>query len=228
MGGLQLADAIAYANDHRVIHRDIKPPNVMVRADGSWAVLDFGVAKLEGRGRTLAGAGFGTPDYMAPEQARDAGSVGPQADVYGLGMTLYRLLAGRLPWDDDASLSAVLAAKEEGGLPAPSRWYPPVPEWLDAAVLAALEPDPARRVATVAELAALLSQANRLDPAREWQPRQRDPSVRGTELQPKPEPRRKRIQRVAVLLGVPNETSPLRTPCPRGLRRSGNWRRSRR
>src|SRR6516164_3346403 len=96
-----VADALHFAHQHGVVHRDIKPSNVMVGKDGRPVVMDFGLAKREAGEitMTLDGQVLGTPAYMAPEQARgESHDVGPRADVYSLGVVLYQLLTGELPF----------------------------------------------------------------------------------------------------------------------------------
>ena len=98
-----VADALAYAHRHDVVHRDIKPDNVMISDDHA-LVTDFGVAKAVtdstgGQSLTSMGVALGTPAYMSPEQARgDNAEVGPQSDVYAVGAILYHLLSGRVPY----------------------------------------------------------------------------------------------------------------------------------
>jgi len=93
---LKVCETVAFAHSHGVIHRDLKPANVMVGPFGEAYVMDWGLAKLEGRAE--GGSIVGTPAYMAPEQAAgDAGQVGPLSDVYSLGAMLYELLAGHMP-----------------------------------------------------------------------------------------------------------------------------------
>jgi formylglycine-generating enzyme required for sulfatase activity len=100
----QAALGLQYAHGARLVHRDVKPHNLMVTPDGRVKVLDFGLARVlarpaaAGASATQAGMLMGTPDYVAPEQARDAGAVDGRADVYSLGCTLYHLLTGRPPF----------------------------------------------------------------------------------------------------------------------------------
>jgi len=150
----QLLAAVGHAHDQGVVHRDLKPDNVMVRADGSWAVLDFGIARQEGADRlTVTGTALGTPDYMAPEQHEDAARADVRADVYGLGMTLYRVLAGRLPWGDRADLAEVVCRKKMRDFGPPTEHYGAIPGAVASAVMAALAVEPADRPRTVDELA---------------------------------------------------------------------------
>ena len=99
----EVCEAVLYAHQHAVIHRDLKPSNILVKGDGSVRLLDFGIAKhLENLGelvdQTITGLRLMTPAYAAPEQIRGE-QVGIQSDVYSLGVVLYELLAGRLPFD---------------------------------------------------------------------------------------------------------------------------------
>ncbi|MEX0817992.1 MAG: serine/threonine-protein kinase, partial [Pirellulaceae bacterium] len=106
----QVADAIQYAHDHRVIHRDLKPGNILMTADGQPRVTDFGLAKtVEGDSDlTATGQVLGTPSYMPPEQA--AGrieAIGPRSDIYSLGAVLYCLLTGRPPFQSASAVETI-------------------------------------------------------------------------------------------------------------------------
>lgn len=146
-----MLDAIEHAHARGIIHRDLKPENVRVLPDGDVKVLDFGIARLgEARGRTKTGTGMGTVDYMAPEQYNDAKSVDARADVYALGMTLYEMVAGRLPWDTSETEFGVLQRKHHGDLDPPTTFYPSIPPWVVEAIMAALHHDPSQRTISVA------------------------------------------------------------------------------
>ena len=107
-----VAEALRYAHQRQIIHRDIKPDNIMLTKDGHVKLADLGLAKKMGdvtSGVTQTGAGMGTPYYMAPEQAEDARSVDHRADIYALGITLLHLLAGRRPYDGDSAYGIIIA-----------------------------------------------------------------------------------------------------------------------
>ncbi len=142
---MQMAAALARAHELDVVHRDIKPDNVYVltRTVGGDFIklLDFGLAKMKGEMRlTASGAVFGTPEYMAPEQARGSPLTG-KADLYGLGCVLYEMLSGRPPFSGSAPDLILKHIRE----PPPRLEAPDVPPELEALVMRLLEKDPARR-----------------------------------------------------------------------------------
>jgi response regulator RpfG family c-di-GMP phosphodiesterase len=138
----QLASALAEAHARGMIHRDVKPSNVLVTGESQAKLLDFGLAHtFADRGLTEPGTHLGTSDYMAPEQAIDASRVDGRTDLYGLGGTLYWCLAGELPFgDDDGSLAALLR-RRTAPPPSVKRRRPEVPDGLDAAVARLLAPN---------------------------------------------------------------------------------------
>jgi serine/threonine protein kinase len=143
-----VAHAVHYMHGRQVVHRDLKPGNILVGAGGKVCVTDFGLAKDYARADaqlTQLGVAVGTPAYMSPEQARgDLKSIGPWSDVYSLGATLYRALSGVYPHDADSFLQAIQAIIREE--PRPLREHrSDVPPELEAIVAEAMARDPGER-----------------------------------------------------------------------------------
>jgi serine/threonine protein kinase len=153
----QAAQALHYAHQGRVIHRDVKPDNILIRADGMVKLADFGLAKDfdDDRDLTKPARGLGTPHFMAPEQYTDAKRVGAACDIYSLGATLYNAVTGEMPFANSNSVHA-LAKKVKGDIPSPRELAPHVSERVDAAVRKAMHPDPAKRPATCLEFTKML------------------------------------------------------------------------
>jgi serine/threonine protein kinase/Tfp pilus assembly protein PilF len=148
-----VADALEHAHRQGVLHRDVKPANLLLSPDGRLSVNDFGLARLlEQPGMTMTGEFIGTPAYMSPEQVASAAAIDHRSDVYSLGATLYELLTLRPPFAGDR-IEQVLARVAQEEPAAPRRLNPAVPRDLETICLKALEKDPARRYQTAGALA---------------------------------------------------------------------------
>ena len=143
---LVCADALKHAHDQNMIHRDIKPDNILVTSKGVVKVADFGLAKAldEDVSMTQSGTGLGTPLYMAPEQARNAKHVDKRSDIYALGSTLYYFVTGKLPFTGENTLELIVA-KEKGTYTSARKLNPKVSERLDLIIGKMLLKDPKDR-----------------------------------------------------------------------------------
>lgn len=151
----QVATAIHYAHERGIVHRDLKPQNILINSQGHPKVTDFGLAKKQERdsGLTATGQVLGTPGYMPPEQVNGHSElVGPLADVYSLGATLYCLLSGRPPFQAATAVETMLQVLKVNPVP-PRQLNPAIPQDLETICLKCLEKTPAQRYATAQELA---------------------------------------------------------------------------
>ncbi len=150
----RVSEAIEYAHQQGVIHRDLKPANILLDRSGNPRVTDFGLAKKTQGDSGLTGSGqiMGTPSYMPPEQAGGKrGDVGPAADVYALGATLYALVTGRPPFQAATPMDTVLQVISDEPVP-PRRLNASIPRDLETICLKCLEKEPVKRYASAASL----------------------------------------------------------------------------
>ena len=165
---LALAEAMAHAHEHGVIHRDLKPGNILLDGEGTPHLTDFGLALVlsDSAELTLSGTALGTAGYMAPEQAAGCSAdISPATDIHALGAVLYHLLTGRPPFHAD-SIPATLKQVVEADPVAPRRLNPAAPRDLETICLKCLEKVPAHRYATAHELAEELRRFLRNEPIR--------------------------------------------------------------
>src|SRR4051794_18013550 len=155
----QILGAIAFAHRNGIVHRDIKPHNIVVRKDGRLKVTDFGIARSGASQMTEAGSIVGTAQYLSPEQARGA-PVDARSDLYSLGIVLYEMLTGKVPYTGDTPVE--IAMKHLSAIPEPpSTLREDVPHDLDAVVMRALAKDPDQRYASAEEMDADLARVAR-------------------------------------------------------------------
>ncbi|HET6434116.1 MAG TPA: serine/threonine-protein kinase, partial [Xanthomonadaceae bacterium] len=163
----QVAEGLAAAHAKGVIHRDLKPANVLLDARSDAYINDFGVARsLATSGQTRTGAVVGTPDYLSPEQAR-GGIADARSDLYALGLMLYEMLAGRLPFAGGTT-AEVLAQRMLQVPPPVTRARPGLPAWLARLVDRLLRPQPAHRLQSADEVIAAI---DRREVPRRWRDR---------------------------------------------------------
>jgi len=163
--GVQACAGLQHAHDAGLVHRDVKPANLLVRDDGVLKIADFGIARAaESTRHTQAGTLLGTAAYLAPEQIAGADAT-PASDLYSLGAVLYELLTGQPPYSF-SSLAELSAIQADGTIEPVSDVEPGVPHEVEAAVMHALARDPRFRPASAAELAQELGPAGAEQPTR--------------------------------------------------------------
>jgi serine/threonine-protein kinase len=171
----EIADALAHAHDAGVVHRDVKPENILL-SYGHALLADFGIARSTdqspGAPVTRSGTVVGTPDYMSPEQLLGEDSVGPASDVYALGCVLYEMLTGAPP-NRGTHLQALLAQRLSGAIPSVRRVRPDISNSIDRVVTRALAARPDDRFATSRQFAMRWSRADTgtprwCDPTSRW------------------------------------------------------------
>ena len=144
----QIAAALEKAHEHNLVHRDIKPSNIRVTPDGQAKLVDFGLARQVENRQTLPGALLGTLDFMAPEQAKDAGSVDIRADIFALGGTLFWCLTGKLPFPAQGTLFETMSRRMTRPPPSARTFRPDLPPEIDAVLARMMAIQPSDRYPT--------------------------------------------------------------------------------
>ena len=148
--GSQIAQALSVAHKHEIIHRDIKPQNIMVQPDGNIKVMDFGIARAKNSHLTQDNSVLGTAHYVSPEQTQGK-DLGPTTDIYSLGIVMYEAATGQVPFQGDDAISVALKQVNEQPKP-PSQLNPNVDPQLEAIILKCMQKNPADRFQTADEL----------------------------------------------------------------------------
>lgn len=148
---VQILRALQHAHEKGIIHRDVKPQNIMLLQDGTIKVTDFGIARFaKNETRTMTDKAIGSVHYIAPEQAR-GDLTDAKADIYSSGVMLYEMLTGKLPFEADSAVSVAIMQLQEDPVP-PREINPEIPEALEEITLKAMQKDPAKRYQSAAEM----------------------------------------------------------------------------
>ncbi len=157
----EMGSALDYAHGKGVVHRDVKPSNIILNQQGQAILVDFGLALLTDRGSR--GEVFGTPYYMAPEQVRSSSHAVPQSDLYALGVILYEMFTGRVPFEAEEPLDVAILHLTEPP-PSPREFRPDLSPTLEAILLKALGKEPEERYSSGLALANVLDRALKIAP----------------------------------------------------------------
>ena len=147
---IQIGKALEHAHSRGIVHRDIKPHNVMVLKNGSVKVTDFGIARMMSKGNTLTKEALGSVHYISPEQAK-GGRVDNRSDIYSLGVVMYEMMSGRPPYDGESPV-AVAIQHINGGAVMPSTLNPNIPGGLEQIIMKAMAHEPAARYNSAAQM----------------------------------------------------------------------------
>ncbi len=195
----QIGSALDYAHRNGVIHRDVKPSNILLDAEGNAYLTDFGIAKILEATVELTGTGaaIGTPQYMSPEQCKGVKTLTPASDIYSLGVVLYQMLTGRVPFDAETPLAVIQQHLNEP-LPPPRTIDPSIPEAVERVVMQALAKQPEDRNESASAMAeALRSAVWAVEP---------DRAASGARAQPRPRP----PKAVPKIAGAPRPAARMR------------------
>ena len=184
----QIAKALEHAHSRGIVHRDIKPHNVMVLKNGSVRVTDFGIARDMSKSATLTKEALGSVHYISPEQAR-GDLVDTRSDLYSLGVVMYEMITGRPPFDGESPVSVAIQ-HIAGGAIRPSSINPNMPAGLEQIILKAMSPDLKNRYATAADMLADLDLL-RKDPTAVLAAREKQPKIELVETPKEEQPVKK-------------------------------------
>jgi eukaryotic-like serine/threonine-protein kinase len=217
--GLQVLRALAAAHDLGIVHRDVKPGNVLDAGVGTWKVADFGIAKWVHADETLTGTGelLGSPSYLAPERI-EGQQAGPASDLYAVGVLLYEALCGRKPFEGDDPLSLATAIRE-GAFEPPASVLPDADPGIVAVIERAMRLDPAERYESAEAMAAALlgEEAERTDETTATIAAPVTAPLPRSEPEPEPEPLAESDGNETVPVPRMEQTArlPVQTPAPR-------------
>ena len=198
----RVGGALAYAHRRGVIHRDVKPTNVLLTDDGWPLLADFGLAKIaEGSTElTASGASVGTPEYMSPEQGQGL-PADHRSDIYSLGVVLYEMVTGQTPFKADTPMAVIIKHMAEA-LPSPRASRPDLPASIERVIVRAMAKSPEERYQSADEMAAALQGALREEGLEEAPEEKETPNLVQPVSETPPSPRRRNVALAVLLAGL--------------------------